>query len=170
MTTARNTKRRKRRLGKAGRIAIIASAVVLVGGIGAVIALAPSWGSEPGRFAVARVDVCGNAVLTPDEVVELAGVEIGQELLDVRPAGVERSLSSSPRIGRARVSRSLPDRIEILLEETMPAAIVPAAPGEFVEVSDQALVLPAAERSAFVDVPLITGVPAPPEPGEVFES
>ncbi len=164
------TRKRARRLGKAGRITIIVSAAVLVGGIGAVVALAPSWSSEPGRFAVARVDVCGNEVLTADEVIELAGVGIGEQLLDVEPAGVERALASSPRVSRARVSRGLPDRIEILLEETLPAAIVPGGPNGFVEVSDQALVLPAADRSAFVDVPLITGIPAPPEAGERFES
>jgi len=162
--------KRKRRHGRVGRIAIIVCAVLLVGGIGAAVALAPSWSSEPGRFAVARVDVYGNVVLTPDEVVELAGVGIGEQLLDVRPAGVERALAESPRVKRARVSRGLPDRIEILLEETLPAAIVPGGPDGFVEVSDQALVLPAADRSAFVDVPLITGIPAPPEAGERFES
>jgi cell division septal protein FtsQ len=90
--------------------------------------------------------------------------------MDVEPAGVERTLAASPRVARARVSRSLPDRVEILLEETLPAAIVPGGPDGFVEVSDQALVLPAADRSAFVDVPLITGVPAPPEAGQTFES
>ncbi len=164
------TRPRRRRLSRGGRITIIASAAVLVGGIAAAIALAPSWSSEPGRFAVARVDVCGNSILTADEVVELAGVCIGAHLLDIEPSGVERALVSSPRIARARVSRSLPDRIEILLEETLPAAIVPGGPDGFVEVSDQALVLPAVDRSAFVDVPLITGVPEPPEAGQTFES
>ncbi len=164
------TRKRPGRLGRAGRITIIVSAAVLVGGIGAAVALAPTWSSEPGRFAVARVDVCGNEVLTADEVVELAGVGIGEQLLDVEPSEVERALAASPRVARARVSRSLPDRIEIILEETLPAAIVPGGPDGFVEVSDQALVLPAADRSAFVDVPLITGVPAPPAAGERFES
>ncbi|MCD4690405.1 FtsQ-type POTRA domain-containing protein [bacterium] len=164
----RNTS--KRELGRAKRITIIASAIVLVGAIGTALVLAPSWGAEPGRFAVARIDVAGNTVLTADEIVELAGVSIGGQLLAVDPQGVERLLSSAPRVARERVSRRLPDRIEILLEETLPAAIVAGGPGGFVEVSDQALVLPAADRSAFVDVPLISGIPAPPVAGERFES
>ncbi len=160
---------RERRRGKGTRIAIVACAALLLGGIAAALVLAASWGSESGTFTVACIDVVGNAVLTADEVVALSEVSLGVQLLEVDPASIESRLAESPRITRARVHRSLPDCVEISLEETLPAAIVQTEDAGFLEVSDRALVLPAADRSAFVDLPLISGVPAPPQAGKRFE-
>jgi cell division septal protein FtsQ len=60
-------------------------------------------------------------------------------------------------VRRVRVSRALPNRLIVTLDETLPVALVAVAPGKVVEVSESGALLPTVERSDLVDVPLITG-------------
>jgi len=139
------------------RVAIVSSAVLLAGGIGLVIALAPGWGRGAEEFRVERVDVRGTVVLTTAEVQALCGLTEGESLLGVDVPEVERAVMRSPRVERAQAMRLLPDRVLIRLVERSPLALVDTASGT-VEVSDDLIVLPRAERSAFVDLPVVTGL------------
>jgi cell division protein FtsQ len=149
---------------------IVASAAVLLGGMLFVLLRAPHWGRSEDRFLLSRVEVRGNTVLTEDEVVTLSGVELGTSLLAVRIPDVERSLSASPRIERAHATRVLPDRILVTLDEKLPAALVAAGRNSYVEVADDGTALPAAERTPFVDLPVVTGAVGKVTPGAVIAS
>jgi cell division protein FtsQ len=152
------------------RIAIAACAVLLLAGIGFSAYKASAWGDEAGRFPLSLLEISGNVVLTEEEVVELAGIEPGMDLLSIDLGRVEAAVISSPRIERAYVARLLPDHVLIRLDEKLPAAIVPFGSSGFVEIADDGSVLPVAERTAFVDIPLISGLGEPPSGGEVFDS
>ena len=150
------------------RVAVVASAILLAGAIGLVVSLAPGWGRERDGFCVERMDVRGNEVLTAAEVEELSGIEPGSSLLSVNVASVERALARSPRIERAQASRLLPDRVLIRLAEKLPMALVETSSG-VVEVAEDLTVLPGAERTARVDLPVVTGAAVELEPGGVVE-
>lgn len=66
---------------------------------------------------IARISVSGSCRLTPAEIVQCAGIREGQNILSfsIREAtfGIERN----PWISRAVVQRTLPDTIEITVEE-----------------------------------------------------
>ncbi len=138
------------------RVAIVSSAVLLAGGIGAVFVLAPGWGRGAEQFRVARVDVRGTTVLTDGEVRDLSGLTEGENLLAVSVSDVEAAVMSSPRVERAQASKLLPDRVLIRLVEKEPLALVETADGP-VEVASDLTVLPRAKRTPFVDVPVVTG-------------
>jgi len=163
----RGASRKPRKPGKNRRVrrrswtvrhaAVVASAVLLVAGMGYAISRASIWGRRAGPFVLSEVEVVGNEVLTESEVVALSGLEVGTNLLSVSISDVERSVASSPRVERAQALRLLPDRIVVRLDETPPAAFVIAPTGECLEITDEGLVLPATERTALIDLPLITG-------------
>jgi cell division protein FtsQ len=121
------------------------------------VSKASRWGLSGGSFLLSQVDVVGNQVMTKDEVIRLSGLEMGRSLLTIRIADVESSVARSPRVRRVRVSRALPNRLIVTLDETLPVALVAVAPGKAVEVSESGAVLPEVSRSGLVDVPLITG-------------
>ncbi len=158
---ARRKPGKNRRVGRRAwttrHAAVVASAVVLVAGMGYAISRASMWGRREEPFVLSEVEVVGNEVLTEGEVVALSGLEVGSNLLSVSISDVEESVASSPRVERAQALRLLPDRIVVRLDETPPAAFVVAAAGECIEVTDAGLVLPTAERSTLIDLPLITG-------------
>ncbi len=169
--TARHDRgRSQRQRGGAKRITIVASAMLLLTGIAFTAYKASAWGDEAGRFPLSLMEVSGNVVLTEAEVVELAGIEPGMDLLSIDLGRVEATITSNPRVERAYVPRRLPDHVLIRLDEKLPAAIVPFGSSGFVEIADDGSVLPVAERTAFVDIPLISGLGEPPSGGEVFDS
>lgn len=152
------------------RAVIVSSAAVLLAGIGFVVSRAPSWGRTADEFVISEIDVRGNTILTDAEVVELSGVTVGESLLGVRLGDIEGAVARSSRVERALASRHLPGTIVIRLDEMLPAAIVATGSGGYVEVTDGGRVLQAVERSAFVDLPLITGSFGSAEPGEELGS
>jgi len=139
------------------RAGIVSAAVLLAGGIGLVFVMAPGWGRAAEQFRVERIDVRGTVVLTSREVQELCGLSEGESLLSVNVPTVERAVARSPRIERVQATRLLPDRVLIRLVEREPIALVATSDG-VVEVSGDMRVLPRVERTAFVDVPLVTGL------------
>lgn len=138
------------------RIAMVASAVLLAGGIGLVFVIAPRWGMRAEEFRVARIDVRGVSVLTPSEVEELSGLSVGESLLAVSVPAVEIAVAASPRVERAQATKLLPDRVLITLVEKEPIAFVETT-GGVVEVAEDLTVLPVVARTPFVDLPVVTG-------------
>jgi cell division protein FtsQ len=149
---------RRARLPRAQRAVIVASAIVLAVGMSVAVSNASRWGRSAESFLLAEIDVVGNRVLTDGEVIGLSGLEMGTNLLTVRIDDVESAVRRSPRVHRVRASRALPNRMIVTLDETLPVALVAVGRGKAVEVSSDGVFLPAVERSAFVDLPLITGV------------
>ena len=147
------------------RVTIVASALILVAGMTVVISRAPGWGRGEERFLLSRFEVRGNRVLTEDEVLELSGVVMGSNLLDVRISLLEEAVAASPRVDRARARRVLPDRVVVTLEEKCPAALVAVGAYDVLEVTDDGVVLPAVAQTASVDLPIITGAVGNVEPG-----
>ncbi len=130
-----------------------------------VISRAPGWGRGEERFLLSRFEVRGNRVLSEDEILELSGVVMGSNLLDVRISLLEEAVAASPRVDRARARRVLPDRVVVTVEEKCPAALVAVGADGILEVTDDGAVLPAAAQTASVDLPVITGVVGDVEPG-----
>ena len=149
------------------RFVIVASALILVAGMTLVISRAPRWGRGEERFLLSRFEVRGNRVLTEDEVLELSGVVMGSNLLDVRISLLEEAVAASPRVERAQVRarRVLPERVVVTVDEKRPAALVVVGANDVLEVTDDGAVLPTAEQTTSVDLPVITGAVGNVEPG-----
>ncbi|MFH1689304.1 MAG: FtsQ-type POTRA domain-containing protein [Candidatus Eisenbacteria bacterium] len=147
------------------RLAIVATALVLVAGMALIISGALGWGRGEERFLLLRFEVRGNRVLTEEEILVLSGVVMGSNLLDVRISALEEAVAASPRVDRAQARRVLPDRVVVTLDEKRPAALVAAVSGGVVEVTDDGAVLPIAAQTASVDLPVITGAVGDVEPG-----
>jgi len=174
MMGRKSKKRRKRRDARDGRnarrLGVVIGTIVLAAGTGYAVSRAAVWGRRSEEFLVSRVDVRGNVVLTPEEVLKAADLEMGAKLLCVRIAEIEATLESHPRIERAQVTRALPDRVVIGIGEKLPIALLGTAAGGFVELAGDGTALPNAERSCLVDLPVITGVCGEPTAGETFDS
>jgi len=168
---SRGSRRARRNQGStARRVGILAGAIVLVAGMSYAVSRAAVWGRRSEEFLLARVDIRGNVVLTPEEVLEAADLDMGSALLSVGIAGIESTLEAHPRIERAQVTRSLPDRVVIGIGEKLPIALLGTTSGDFVELAGDGTALPTVERSGLVDLPIISGVGGEPTAGQAFDS
>lgn len=71
-------------------------------------------------FSIRDVEVKGNVRLEYHDIVRQAGLETGQNNLAVSIDGVEARLEKNPWIRRVSVTRKLPDRLIIEIEEREP--------------------------------------------------
>lgn len=121
-------------------------------------------------FALQAVEVVGANLVSEAEVVRLAGLREGDNLLRLPTERIRRRLVDDPRIGAARLRRMPPGRLVVEIEERVPVALVPYADGFlFIDAAGRLL---AADRRSRPGLPVITGAPLervglhlpPPEP------
>ncbi len=122
------------------------------------------------RFAIHQIVVDNDGVLTPERVVQFAGVAVGENLLSVDLNQVRSNLEMLPLVRSVEVRRMLPDRLFIRVEERIAAARLRVPTRDLgdavfyidrsgfvmkpVKLADGTLVQPQTPRP----VPLLTGV------------
>lgn len=134
----------RRRARRSRLIALLITVVVL--------ALATVLVLRSGFFALDRLAVEGNAVVTEEEIAEL--VPLGENLLEIDTEGLEARLSEHPFISDAAVEKEYPDKLIVVLEERTPVCWLGG--GELLLLGGDAVVLPRAELAAGgFDLPVV---------------
>jgi cell division protein FtsQ len=77
---------------------------------------------ENPRFAIARIVVRNDGVLTPVQVTQLAGVNLGENIFSLDLAQVQKNLEMIPLIRRVEVRRMLPQTVLIHIHERIAVA------------------------------------------------
>ncbi|MEM6910464.1 MAG: FtsQ-type POTRA domain-containing protein [Verrucomicrobiota bacterium] len=73
--------------------------------------------SEDGPFRLERVQVEGGDLLSEAQVRALAGVRLGQSLLELEMEAIQARLAAHPLIAQAEVARRFPDTLSLRIEE-----------------------------------------------------
>jgi cell division protein FtsQ len=74
------------------------------------------------QFAIRQVVVDDDGVMTPERIVQFAGVQVGQNLLSVDLDQVRSNLEMLPLVRAVEVRRILPDRLFIRVNERVAVA------------------------------------------------
>jgi cell division protein FtsQ len=74
------------------------------------------------RFAIQQIVVDNDGVLTPERVVQFAGVQVGQNLLSLDLSQVRNNLEMLPLVRSVEVRRMLPNRLLIRVDERIAMA------------------------------------------------
>jgi cell division protein FtsQ len=120
------------------------------------------------------VEIKGLSRIERGELLEAAGVDVGKNVFSESPESVRERLLKHPWVEKAEVTRQLPGRFEISVQERKPAALLVVEPcGEWTSATNDpscddpsALYLVSEEGTVFkrlegedpVDLPVITGV------------
>lgn len=174
--------RRKRRSLWLRLLRPVATALLLV----AMPVAAGYWVLTSSDFALAEVDVRGNARVDDAWVRGRLAPLMGQNLVRIPLAGVEASLQGHPWIASVSIQKRLPDGLTVEVEERRAAVLVPGPEGAAgfplwladaagrpiaeapPEAADElVLVVPAAERAAVLG-PLADTVPGAVEVARAF--
>jgi cell division protein FtsQ len=130
--------------------ALLAAGVVAVGGW--VLFLSP-------LLVVRSVVVSGTHMVPRSEVLALAGVEPGTPLIRVNTGQVAARVAMIGQVASARVTRSWPDRVVIVVRERVPALVLTAPGGGYDLVDGDGVVVRWSARRA-AGLPLyLTAVP-----------
>lgn len=114
------------------------------------------WALATPHLALAEVTVVGQGQATDVELVRLAGVTLGKNLLAMDVAAMERAISSHPWVKAVTVRRHLPSRLSIAVEEHRAVALL--ALGELYLVNEAGEPFKRVKAGDGVDLPLVTGI------------
>ncbi|MEX0834431.1 MAG: FtsQ-type POTRA domain-containing protein [Actinomycetota bacterium] len=117
-------------------------------GLAAAVVLSPV-------FALRTVEVSGNSVLSKEDVVEAAGVELGENVIFLSTEQIASRLASDPWVAGATAVKSMPSTVRIEIRERRAAAVV-RAPDAFLLVAGDGSIL--ASTRLPQRLPLIPGI------------
>ncbi len=80
------------------------------------------------EFVLRKLSVQTSGSLERQEILTLAGVALDDNLMALQLDEIRGRLESDPRIAAAEVSRELPDRLDVVVEERVPAAWISCPP------------------------------------------
>jgi cell division protein FtsQ len=113
----------------------------------ALIVAAGWWVTHSAIFQARTITVSGNHRLTDEQIVELGGVGKRTNVLWFSPRSVEDRLESSPWIGTAHVSRTLPSTMKITVTELSALAVLDTGTGRYLLAPDGTVLGPATARA-----------------------
>lgn len=133
-------------------------------GIVAAASLGVAWGAkrymtESPRFAIRTVEVAGNARRTPEEVAELGGLRVGENVFAVDLETARRNIEKDPWIDSATVTRKLPGSVMISITEHEPRALVAIEDQLFLAARDGEIFKEVVPDDP-IDLPVVTGIEA----------
>ncbi|MBS4026711.1 MAG: FtsQ-type POTRA domain-containing protein [Clostridia bacterium] len=108
-------------------------------------------------FEINKIYVLGTEKLTISQVLELARIQPGNNILRLNNKVVEKSLATHPWIKDVAVEKKLPSTIKIVIQERQATAIVPGIEGFYI-IDDMGVVLAKVANLAEVVLPIITNV------------
>lgn len=122
-------------------------------------------------FRVSKVEVVGNSIYTAEEVVDASGIGKGDNLFFInRFSAASRIFSKLPYVDKAKVTRALPNRVTITIQESSAMAYVKADDGYWV-VDQNCKLLKSVTDSELTGLARIDGItPVEPKVGEVLNA
>lgn len=120
-----------------------------------LIAGANLWKSD---LVVRRITVDGNTVVTTNEILQLAHVEMGSKLYDLDLMRIQKDVSSHYFLKEVIVERDLPSTVHITVVERSPVAMISGKDLRYLD--PEGVVLPHSVSGELFDLPLISGIPS----------
>ncbi len=123
------------------------------------------WAKRAPQFAITTITWSGNARATQSELTRLSGLPdfsrvatqtTGQNLLALDVAATERSLAQHPWVKRVDVSRKLPNKLTVRVEEHTAVAMVNL--GELYLLAADGTPFKKVQIADALDLPLVSGV------------
>ena len=131
-------------------------ALVVAGVVVGATALTWRWALTTPRFAVSQVEVRGASRLPAEQIVAVAGIRPGTNLLRLDVAGATARVEAMPEIRHAQIVRDLPGRVTIYVDERRPFTLVNA--GRLHWVDEEGRALGVTSSPVALAVPAITGL------------
>ncbi|MBX7096205.1 MAG: FtsQ-type POTRA domain-containing protein [Myxococcaceae bacterium] len=137
-------------------VARVVLGLALALGLGAGARKAWSWAQRAPQFALTKIDWAGAQHTAPVELARAAGLVEGSNLLALDLPAVEKAIATNPWVKSVRLTRRLPSRLSVLVEEHQPAAI--AAIGDLYLIDGEGHPFKKLAAVDALDLPLITGL------------
>ena len=134
-----------------------------------VLRKATSTATHLSLFRLREVTISGNRVVSEDRIRSLAQLLVGRNIFEMDLAEAATEILREPMVKEVRLSRKLPDRLKISIEEREPIALL--ARERLYGVDREGVLLPPFSPSTMPDLPIFTSIGRDTtKPGGVLQS
>jgi len=151
------TRVRRARRGPLGRAILVAqaAALLLLAALAGWAGYARVMASE--RLKVGRLEIRGSHFLAEQEVHDLLGSAVGDNILGLDIDALKSRLRASPWVADAAIARALPDTLRVEIRERAPLALAEADQLQLMD-EDGTLIEPYGPRTSAFDLPIVRGL------------
>jgi cell division protein FtsQ len=107
---------------------------------------------------IKKIEVKGNRNLSDQQITEVAGARLGENLLRASTGRMRARLLKNPWIKLVSVNRRLPNKLEIIVTERKPFAII-SFKGQFYLVDEDSFIIAKKSSLDSINLPSITDLP-----------
>lgn len=143
----------RRLLPAVGQVLLVAALVALLVAGGSY---AYRWSLHAPTFAITTIRFHGLERATEGDLLKLAGLAFGQNLLSLDVLALERGLRSHPWVKSAKLRRRPPAAVEIEIVEYEPAAVLSL--GDLYLVDTDGRPFKRVQTEDALDLPIVTGI------------
>lgn len=144
-------KKQRKRDKRLKRIKFFLKLILLIGVISGIIAFATC---SP-IFNIQNIEVVNNSQLSPETIVSLSELSVGQNIFKFWKNDVENKIKSNAYIKNVELKREFPNKIQINVEEREAKFSVPVL-GEYAYISTQGYILEITQNE--LNLPIINGI------------
>lgn len=138
------------RLKKMRKIKNIIKWTILIGIIVGILAFL----CTSGLFDICKIEIIGNAQVAQEEILELSKIKIGDNIFLCNKIQTQSNLETHPYIQETKITRKLPDKIQIEITEKQKAYQIQVE-GGYAYIDNQGYVLEIS--SIKIDKPILQG-------------
>ena len=143
-------KKQRKRDKRLKRIKFFLKLILLIGVISGIIAFATC---SP-IFNIQNIEVTNNKQLSPETIISLSELSVGQNIFKFWKNDVENKIKSNAYIESVELKRVFPNKLEINIQEREPKFSVPVL-GEYAYINTQGYILEITQNQ--LNLPIITG-------------
>ncbi|MCW2278860.1 cell division protein FtsQ/DivIB [Heliophilum fasciatum] len=120
-------------------------------------------------FGITHVSVQGTSLLPEAEMVQLSGIQLGENIWRLDEKRVVQQLLFHPQVEAIALERQWPSTVILQIKERKPVAVV-HGPRGFILVDHQGTFLQTVNALTGIPLPLLTGIPVSSQvgPGQAF--
>ena len=144
-------KKQRKRDKRLKRIKFFLKLILLIGVISGIIAFATC---SP-IFNIQNIEVTNNKQLSPETIISLSELSVGQNIFKFWKNDVENKIKSIAYIESVELKRVFPNKLEINIQEREPKFSVPVL-GEYAYINTQGYILEITQNQ--LNLPIITGI------------
>lgn len=108
-------------------------------------------------FSLKDIEVTGNKTLSADQVIELSGLSMGENIFRVDAQSVALKIEMHPSVKKTVISRQIPSTLIVKIAERSPVALVVVQDG-FVIVDQDTFYIQKVNDIQDLQLPIISGV------------
>ena len=144
-------KKQRKRDKRLKRIKFFLKLILFIGVISGIIAFATC---SP-IFNIQNIEVTNNKQLSPETIISLSELSVGQNIFKFWENDVENKIKSNAYIESVELKRAFPNKLQINIQEREPKFSVPVL-GEYAYINTQGYILEITQNQ--LNLPIITGI------------